>query len=86
VGRITRALQNEARDGDLGQVGTVVGQKCHAREMLGNIRVSLTKAVLELLAQFRALWIAHDHRGHRAGPAEIIGVLEVEQPVDVILG
>ena len=66
------------------EVGAVVGQERHAREVRGDLRVGAAEAVRELLAELRAVRVAHDHRRHRARPAEVVALERLEQPVDVL--
>ena len=68
----------------LRQVGAVVGEEGDAREVPGDLRVGAAEAVGQLLAELRAVRVAHDHRRHRARPAEVVAVERLEQPVDVL--
>jgi hypothetical protein len=67
----------------LAQVVAVVGQERDPREMLGDLGVGATETVGELLAQFRAPGVAHDHGCHGARPSQEVRVEHVEQTVDV---
>ena len=67
------------------EVGAVVGEERHPREVPGDLGVGAAEAVGQLLAELRAVGVAHDGRGHRARPAEVVAVQRVQQPVDVRL-
>ena len=66
------------------QVGAVVGQERDAREVPGDLRVRAAEAVGQLLAELGPVRVAHDHRRHRARPAEVVAVQRLEQALDVL--
>ena len=80
---VLSALQHQRRDRDLREVGAVVGQEGGAGEHLGDVRVHLAEAVRQLLAQLRPLGIAHDHRRHGRGPAQVVVAQRLEELLDV---
>ena len=55
----------------------------HPGELAGDLRVGAAEAVRQLLPELGPVGVAHDHRGHRARPAEVVAVERVEQLVDV---
>ena len=50
----------------------------------GDLRVGAAEAVGQLARPAPAVRVAHDHRRHRARPAEVVAVQRLEQPVDVL--
>ena len=83
---ILGALQDQARDAHACEVGAIVGEESDAREVPGDLRIGAAETVLELRAELRPLGVLHDDRSHRARPAEMIGVQEVQQAIDVRTG
>ena len=81
---VLAALQDERGTSTRGEVGAVVGEERDARELLRDRRVGAAEAVRQLLAELGPVGVAHDHRRHRARPAEVVAVERVEQPVDVL--
>ena len=81
----SRALQDQRRHRHRGEVGAVVGQERDPGEPPGDLRVGAAEARRQLLAELRPLGVAHDHRRHRARPAEVVAVQRLEQLVDVRL-
>src|SRR5436189_472227 len=81
---VVRALQDERLRRELRQVGAIVRQEGHAREVLRYLRVGAAEAVREFLGELRAVSIAHDDRGHGTGPAEMVRVEELDQTLDVL--
>ena len=83
---VVRALQHERRDRDtcarsarLSERNVAVG------EPAGDRRVGAAEALGQLGAELRAVGVPHDHRRHRARPAEVVALERVEQLVDVRL-
>ena len=66
------------------EVGAVVGEEGGAGEVRGDLGVGAAEAVRELLAQLGAVVVAHDHRRHRARPAEVVALQRLEQALDVL--
>ena len=80
------ALEDEATGLYAGKIGPVVGQEGGPGKLLSDLRVSPAKAVRELLAKFRPLWIAHNHRCHGLRPAHVVAIEELQQFLDLGLG
>src|SRR5581483_7292620 len=56
-----------------------------SRETLLDLRVGPAEAGGEFRAELRPVSIPHDHRGHSAGPAQVVAVQRGEQLLDVRL-
>src|SRR5687768_9676243 len=83
--RVLRALEDERPRLYAGKISPVVREEGHPCKMLGDFGVRAAEAIGEFLTEFRAVWIAHDHRSHCARPAQMIAVEDVQQAVDVFL-
>ena len=82
--QVVGRLQNEYRGGQAEHILAVIREEGHAGELLGDVRLGAAEALGERLAQVRLRRGAHDHRGHGAGPAQVVAVEGVEQVVDVV--
>ena len=81
---VVGALQDERPNRHAREVGAVVGQERHAREVRRDLRVGRTEGVGQLVAELGPVLVAHDHRRHRARPAEVVAGQRLQQPVDVL--
>ena len=81
---VVRALQDQGGHPDVGEVGAVVRGEGDPGEVPGDLRIGAAEAVGQLVAELRPVGVAHDHRGHRARPAEVVAVQRLQQPVDVL--
>ena len=84
--RVVGALQDQRRRRDPGQLGPVVRQEGHPGERTRDRGVGAAEALGELRAQLGTVGVAHDHRGHRARPAQVVAVQRVEELLDVLGG
>ena len=83
---VVGALQDQGRHRHRCQVVTGVGEEGDVGELPGHVGVGAAEARGELLAELGPLRVGHDHRRHRAGPAEVVAVEGAEELGDVGLG
>jgi hypothetical protein len=80
---VVGALQDQRGGVDLAEVVAVVRHEAHVRELLGYLGIGGTEAVGQLGAQLGPVRVAHDHRGHRARPAQVVAVQRLQHGLDV---
>ena len=77
------ALQEQRPRLNIRQVLPIVGKEGHGRKMVGDRRVQPAEAALQFSRQLRRLRIAHQQRGERRSPGDLIAFQQIEEFLDV---